>query len=63
MKPRNAYAPIARARKNAGPMVHSAPTRTHVREVGRCQECGAWLDEEDDADLCVDCEPEEARSA
>lgn len=58
MKHRNAYAVAARARKNAGPMVHSAPVRVYALTPGRCVCCGAWLDEGDDAELCVNCEPE-----
>ena len=59
MEIRNAYAVPARARKNAGAMVHRAPVRARATVPGRCECCGAWLDEGDDARFCVDCEPEE----
>jgi hypothetical protein len=53
---RNAYAVPAKARRNAGAMVHRSPVREDAPDVSRCSHCGTWLDEGDEADLCVNCE-------
>jgi hypothetical protein len=53
MKNRNAYAQIARARKNAGPMVHKDPPREKVK-IYYCKLCREEVVEDAD-EICEDC--------